>query len=74
LAKLDRNQTKTPRQPRTKDADTKALERDLTARLGLNVEIKGQGEAGVVAVHYKTLEQLDLIIERLKAAPGAAKY
>ena len=74
LAKLARNAATTPRQPKTKDADTKALERDLTARLGLNVVINGEGEAGVVSIHYKTLEQLDLIVDRLKgmAAPAQA--
>ncbi|MGH6934269.1 MAG: ParB/RepB/Spo0J family partition protein [Dongiaceae bacterium] len=69
LAKLARSTAKTPRKPRTKDADTKALERDLTARLGLNVAINGQGETGVVTIQYKTLEQLDLIVERLKVPP-----
>jgi hypothetical protein len=30
---------KQPKAPREKDADTKALERDLTAKLGLKTEI-----------------------------------
>jgi ParB family chromosome partitioning protein len=51
---------------REKDADTRALERDLTARLGLTVGIEPRGEAGTVTIHYRTLEQLDLVAERLR--------
>jgi ParB family chromosome partitioning protein len=68
LARLARGKAKTARQPRTKDADTKALERELTARLGLNVSIDAKGEAGAVTIEYKSLEQLDLIVERLKGS------
>ena len=50
-----------------KDADTRALERDLTARLGLTVSVDPRGEGGTVTVRYQTLEQLDLILARLRA-------
>jgi ParB family chromosome partitioning protein len=53
------------RSGREKDADTKALERDLTHRLGLKVEIEFDGKGGTVTVHYKDLEQLDEIIAKL---------
>ena len=65
LAKFGRS-TPAPRARVEKDADTRALERDLTARLGLHVAISGQGESGHVTVQYKSLEQLDLIIARLR--------
>ena len=52
-----------------KDADTRALERDLTARLGLTVSVDPRGEAGTVTVRYQSLEQLDLILARLRAEP-----
>jgi ParB family chromosome partitioning protein len=55
-----------PRRRREKDADTRALERDLTARLGLAVSIDPAGEAGAVTIRYRTLEQLDLVIARLR--------
>jgi len=58
-----------PRARVDKDADTRALERDLTARLGLHVAVTGHGESGHVTVQYKTLEQLDLIIARLRGDP-----
>lgn len=51
--------------PREKDADTKALERDLSNKLGLRVEIAFDGKGGAVTIHYQTLEQLDGIIEKL---------
>ena len=53
-----------------KDADTLALERDLSARLGLKVTISLRGEAGDIAVHFDTLEQLDDVSLRLKQAPA----
>jgi hypothetical protein len=32
----------------------------------LHVAISGQGESGHVTIQYKTLEQLDLVIARLR--------
>jgi ParB family chromosome partitioning protein len=48
-----------------KDADTLALERDLSTLLGLKVEIKFYGKGGVLAIHYGSLDQLDDILQRL---------
>jgi ParB family chromosome partitioning protein len=50
-----------------KDADTRALEKALNDVLGMNVAIKHRGEAGEVAIRYKSLEQLDALCQRLKA-------
>lgn len=51
-----------------KDADTRALEQDISHRLGLSVEIDhGKGEAGRLTISYTRLEQLDDIIRRLNA-------
>ena len=50
---------------REKDADTKALERDLTAKLGLKTEIAFDGKGGALTIHYQTLEQLDELIAKL---------
>ena len=55
--------------PASKDADTRALEQDLSHRLGLAVEIDhGKGEAGRVKITYSKLEQLDDICRRLNAS------
>lgn len=48
-----------------KDADTRALEKHLTDRLGLTTEIQAKGERGQLVVHFTKLEQLDDLIERL---------
>lgn len=50
-----------------KDADTRALEKALNDVLGLSVAIKHKGEAGEVAIRYKSLDQLDALCRRLKA-------
>ena len=60
-----RGRSKAVKAQREKDADTKALERDLTGRLGLKVEIAFDGKGGTVTLRYQSLEQLDLIIEKL---------
>ena len=52
-----------------KDVDTIALERDLTALLGLRVEIRSAGESGSLTVQYDSLEQLDHVIDRLRHGP-----
>lgn len=56
---------KQPKAPKEKDADTKALERDLTAKLGLKTEISFDGKGGALTIHYQTLEQLDEVIAKL---------
>ncbi|MEK7246496.1 MAG: hypothetical protein AAB223_10815, partial [Pseudomonadota bacterium] len=57
-----------------KDADTRALERDLAARLGLKVEIRHRGEqGGELTIHYTMLEQLDDVIARLGRGGPANK-
>ncbi|MDX2483497.1 MAG: ParB/RepB/Spo0J family partition protein [Pseudodonghicola sp.] len=50
-----------------KDADTRALEGDLSAMLGMNVAINHEpgGEVGVVTIRYTTLDQLDDLCGRL---------
>lgn len=52
-----------------KDADTVALEGDLSAAIGLKVEIdhKPGQEAGVVTIRYDSLEELDDICRKLGA-------
>jgi ParB family chromosome partitioning protein len=60
-------QKKSPPPPREKDADTRALERELTQAVGFAVTINDKNGAGTVTVSYKTLEQLDDIIQRLKS-------
>jgi ParB family chromosome partitioning protein len=50
-----------------KDADTRALERELTEQLGLKVTIAhaGGGQAGSLTIQYRTLDQLDDLLARL---------
>ena len=58
--------TSTRKAKAAKDADTRALEKQLAEALGLRVEIKAQGrEGGTLLIKYKTLDQLDGITHRL---------
>lgn len=54
---------------RTADADLAALERQLGDLLGLRVKISHGRSGGTLALHYSTLEQLDLICQRLSGEP-----
>ena len=58
------------REPKDKDADTKAFEKDLSDALGLKVELKpGSGESGLITIEYGNFEQLDYIKLRLIGTP-----
>lgn len=48
-----------------KDADTVALEKDLSAALSMKVTIDHQDEGGTVTVSYKSLEELDELCSKL---------
>ena len=48
-----------------KDADTMALERALSAGIGVRVDITFDGTGGSVRIDYTSLEQLDDLVERL---------
>lgn len=55
-----------------KDVDTLALEKELSTLLGLNVQIEPKDELrqeGQLTIDYKTLDQLDDVINRLKQGP-----
>ncbi len=59
-----------PRDPATRraarqDADTAALERRLTERLGLKVAIKSAGKGGQVSIAYRDLDQLEGVLRLL---------
>lgn len=72
LARLAKSGTSEPK-PRTRasrgsqdaDADIVALERQLGDILGLVVEIAHQGEGGAVTLRYASLDQLDMVCQRL---------
>ena len=61
---------KAPKSPTEKDADTRALEADLSAALGMKValEHEGGGEAGKLSVSYKNLEELDDLCRKLSGS------
>lgn len=48
-----------------KDAETEAVERLLTERLGLKAALRSNGKSGVLSIQYRTLDQLDGLIQLL---------
>ena len=70
LVKRPKEDRKKPqRESVEKDADTRALEADLSANLGMKVSINHRpgGESGSVTISYKTLEELDDLCRLLSA-------
>jgi len=55
-----------PKAPVKKDAGTVALEKRLSDALGLKVNIEDRAGSGVLQIHYRTLEQLDAVVQRLE--------
>jgi ParB family chromosome partitioning protein len=51
------------------DADLESLERQLSDMLGLKVQVKHAGAGGTVALSYSSLDQLDMICQRLSGEP-----
>jgi ParB family chromosome partitioning protein len=51
------------------DPDLAALERQLGDILGLKVAVAHKGQGGAVTLHYSSLEQLDMICQRLSGEP-----
>ena len=57
----------TPRVPRTVDRDVARLQEDLAQKLGTHVQIKQKGKGrGALIVEYRSLDQLDALLEKLK--------
>src|SRR4051794_6309892 len=51
------------------DADLAALERQLGDILGLKVQVVHKGQGGSVTLHYSSLDQLDMVCQRLSGEP-----
>lgn len=51
------------------DPDLAALERQLGDMLGLKVKVANDGDRGTVTLHYASLDQLDMICQRLSGEP-----
>ncbi len=58
---------KTSKEKRQKDADTRAVEKLISNKIGLKVEIAHKPDgSGAMTISYKTLEQLDDLCRRLQ--------
>ncbi len=58
-----------PKSERAVDTDLLALERQLGDMLGLKVKIAHSGSGGTVHLSYSTLDQLDMVCQRLSGEP-----
>ena len=56
-----------PGQRQVRDADTLALEREMSQTLGLRVTIAGKARGGALTLHYANLDQLDRLLALLRA-------
>jgi len=51
------------------DADLNSLQQQLGDILGLKVQVSHKGQGGTVTLHYSSLDQLDMICQRLSGEP-----
>lgn len=67
----ERKKASGPRASREKDADTRALEADLSANLKMAVTIDHEpgGESGRLTIRYTTLDDLDTLCRTLSVMP-----
>ncbi|MBV8200174.1 MAG: ParB/RepB/Spo0J family partition protein, partial [Acidobacteria bacterium] len=66
--RLVHRRSETPRPKRQlRDADTLALEREVSARLGLRVTIEPRKRGGALIIHYVSLDQLDRALRLLRS-------
>jgi ParB family transcriptional regulator, chromosome partitioning protein len=63
---VKRRATKLAPRPRTADADTAALERELALALGLRVNLTPKRRGGSLTLHYASLDQLDRLLSLLR--------
>lgn len=66
LSQSPSQQANAPKMKAAKDADHKALEVALSDSTGFKVSIDHGARGGTVSIGYKTLEQLDAIVELLR--------
>jgi ParB family chromosome partitioning protein len=66
LVKAEHAESRAKRPPRQRDADVVAVERELSDHLGLKVELTFDGAGGKLTLAYKTLDQLDDVLKRLR--------
>jgi ParB family transcriptional regulator, chromosome partitioning protein len=66
LVQADKSEPARSRRRPDKDPDTRALERELSGRIGLKVTLKPAGNGGKLTIAYRTLDQLDTVIARLR--------
>lgn len=66
-----KGKTSGPRGKSEKDADTRAIENDLSANLNMRVTIDhgAAGDGGTLSIRYRTLEDLDLLCQVLSLIP-----
>lgn len=55
--------------PQGKDADTLALEEEVSNVLGMKVSLDVKGEQGILKISFKNLDQLDDVLHRLSHYP-----
>ncbi len=67
----DKNASSKAKISKDKDADTRALEKQMSEAVGLSVSIKHKDKSGGhVIIAYKTLDQLDEVIKKLGGQVG----
>lgn len=65
MANQDKNPAKKQVRIKEKDEDIRALESDLSQKLGVKVQIKWNGKKGCLSMNYTSVDQFQKILEKL---------
>ncbi len=65
VKKLAKEPRTLPRKVSLRDPEIKRLEKELCAKLGLELSVTNKGEAGKITITYHTLAELDSVLRRL---------
>ena len=65
IANQDKNPPKKQVRIKEKDEDIRALESDLSQKLGVKVQIKWNGKKGCLSMNYTSVDQFQKILEKL---------
>lgn len=65
-AQKAKRDAKSPKENKKSDADSRFIEKQLSDHLGLRVNLKHKNPGGSLSIKYKTLDQLDDLIKRMR--------
>jgi ParB family chromosome partitioning protein len=65
--------TDTTKKFKRTDSHTQTCEKEISQRLGFHATVKKMSKGGKITIRFKSLDELDNIVERFKEIPKSEK-